>query len=147
MMSAHVNFLLPAVAGMRAETLDTIERILRSARDLDASANKVAKEHDERARKGFGQSIRNAVASKLSRPRAAIFATAAGAPKAEGESFDQRIAQAVRDKVARGTRRTGVCTSTTQPSSAVSANSEGDEGFAKRLKEKQLDSAQRNLHN
>jgi hypothetical protein len=96
MMSAHVNFLLPAVADMRAATSETIQRMLQSARDLDASANKMAKEHDEHARKGFGQSIAAAVASKVSRPRAAIFATASKAPKAEAENFGQRLAQAVK---------------------------------------------------
>jgi hypothetical protein len=112
-----------------------IQRLLQSARELDESANKAAKKHDQHARSNFGQHIAAAVTNKL-RPRAAMVGSVATAPKAEDESFGQRIAQAARDKVARVTRpRTGVCATTTQPSGAVSANSDGDEGFAKRLKE------------
>ena len=69
------------------------------------------------------QSITAAVASKL-RPRAAILASAAVAPKAEAESFGQRITQAVKKKVASNAR----------PRIAVSASNEGGDGFAERLR-------------
>lgn len=65
---------------------DAIERVLASARELSASAEK--------------------------------------AP-GHGESFGSQIAQAVKTKLASGTR----------PRIAVHASSDGDEGFAQRLKE------------
>ena len=97
---------------------DAIQRILQSARELDESANQIAKEHDQHARNNFGQHIAAAVTSKLSRPRAV-------APKAQDESFGSQIAQAVKVRLASGTR----------PRIAVHASSDGDEGFAQRLKE------------
>jgi hypothetical protein len=102
---------------------DAIERMLQSARDLDESANKLAKERDEQGKSNFGQRIAAALASKL-QPRAAIFVTASKGPTptAEDESFGQKIVHAVKDKVARVPR-------------SRTANSEGDGGFAQRLKE------------
>jgi hypothetical protein len=114
-----------------------IERILQSARELNQSADKVAKEHEQHGYNNFGRRIAAAVTNKL-RPRAAIVASASGtaAPPAEAESFGQRIAQAVKDRLTGATHPpTVLSASTTQPSIPVSADGDGDEGFAQRLKE------------
>jgi hypothetical protein len=63
------------------------------------------------------------VASKLSRPRAAVSASAAVAPKAEAESFGQRIAYAVKVRLAQRSRRP-----------VFAESSAPDESFAEQLR-------------
>jgi hypothetical protein len=54
---------------------DAIRRVFQSARELDDSANKVAKERDRHARNDFGQRITAAVRRKQS---PCVFAAATG---------------------------------------------------------------------
>jgi len=56
---------------------DAIQRMFQSARELDESANKMAKEHEGHARNNFGQRIADAVKRKSPRhDAAAVFAAA-----------------------------------------------------------------------
>jgi hypothetical protein len=71
---------------------DAIQSILQSARDLDDSANKVAKERDQHARNDFGQRIAGAVKRKVAKQPTRITAAAAD------ESFGEKLRKAIERK-------------------------------------------------
>src|SRR5262249_38947961 len=77
---------------------DAIERMLQSARELNESGEKIATEHEQYRKSGFGQRIAVAVQSKV-QPRTAVVASGAVAPIAEAEGFGHRIGQAVASRL------------------------------------------------
>jgi hypothetical protein len=70
---------------------DAIQRVFQSARELDDSANKVAKERDQYARNDFSQRIADAVKRKLAKQPTRITAAAT-----DDESFGAKLKRAVK---------------------------------------------------
>ena len=95
MIAMHYFPTAPFGTAFGVPTDEAVERILASARELSAAAEKTPKGE------GFGQRLMKAVQARVGstmRPRIGVLANAAVAPKAEDESFAERFKRLCEEK-------------------------------------------------